>query len=268
MANNIQWVVQRNLTNPKDLSAIRDACDAVSIGYTEVEIVPFSRDLPFIAPEKQNIFYGSGTFLQLLLENKALTAGLFFDPVSFSMENFIKEWASHMLNHNASIVTFGELITSEDDPERLLFIRPDADSKAFAGEVIKFGEIGQWWSQLQTMGADTFPEDTKILVSEPYSISMEWRLWIVNRKVIAATQYREHFTLKKVRGCPAEVASFAEDRSREYAPHDVFVMDIGQCGDELYIIECNCMNGAGFYDADIHAIVRGVTDYVSESSNH
>lgn len=60
------------------------------------------------------------------------------------------------------------------------------------------------------------------------------------------------------------VVSFAEARCREYTPHDVFVMDICLSGDHYYIIECGCMNGAGFYKADIGEIVKPVSRYFEE----
>jgi hypothetical protein len=41
------------------------------------------------------------------------------------------------------------------------------------------------------------------------------------------------------------------------------VMDICQTGDNYYIVECGCLNSAGFYHADIEAIVSGVTAYFS-----
>lgn len=44
-------------------------------------------------------------------------------------------------------------------------------------------------------------------------------------------------------------------------------MDIGQNGDDLYIIECGCMNSAGFYAADIDAIVNAVTEYVASGKH-
>lgn len=98
-------------------------------------------------------------------------------------------------------------------------------------------------------------------MSEPYNIHYEWRLWIVNKKVVAASKYREYFKLRKEEGCPADVVSFAEKRCQEYTPHKVFVMDICLCGDEYFIVECGCMNGAGFYKANIENIVSDVTDY-------
>ena len=84
------------------------------------------------------------------------------------------------------------------------------------------------------------------------------------KRVIAASKYRTYFKLTQERGCPQDVISFAEDRCQEYTPHDVFVMDIGLSGDTYFIIECGCMNGAGFYKADISKIVKSVTEYFSE----
>ncbi len=103
--------------------------------------------------------------------------------------------------------------------------------------------------------------ESTIVVSEPYNIQNEWRLWIVKEKVVAASKYREYFKLKKEEGCPSDVVSFAEDRCKQYTPHDVFVMDICLSGDEYFIVECGCMNGAGFYKANIEDIVTSVSDY-------
>lgn len=47
----------------------------------------------------------------------------------------------------------------------------------------------------------------------------------------------------------------------EYSPHDIFVMDICLRGDEYFIVECGCMNGAVFYKAKIECIVANVTEY-------
>ncbi|HEX7846786.1 MAG TPA: ATP-grasp domain-containing protein, partial [Chitinophagaceae bacterium] len=131
--------------------------------------------------------------------------------------------------------------------------------KSFAGEVISYDELRNWFEKLKTIENTDLSLETKIIVSEPYNVAREWRLWITKKKVIAASQYREYFKLKKSRGCPEEVIRYAETRCEEYTPHDTFVMDICQCGDRYYIVECNCLNGAGFYNADVEAIIFSVT---------
>ncbi|QEC68915.1 DUF4343 domain-containing protein [Panacibacter ginsenosidivorans] len=259
---NIQWVVQRNLTSQSDFKELKDSCLEIGIPFIELDIIPFTNELPRFNRSRHSIIYGSTTFNALALKDDNLRCGLFFDEVTFSIENYIEKWGCHMLNYDASVITFKELIDDNKyNPDKLLFIRPNDDSKSFAGEVKRFDEIGEWYKKLKIVGNTNLSLESKIIVSEPYNIHYEWRLWIVNKKVIAASKYREYFKLRKEQGCPDDVLYFAEERCQEYTPHNVFVMDICLCGDDYFIVECGCMNGAGFYKADIHKIVTNVTDY-------
>jgi ATP-grasp domain, R2K clade family 3 len=174
--------------------------------------------------------------------------------------------------YEVDVIPFSEKLPDFPKGKRTIFygstttIRPNDDSKSFSGEVKRFDEIHHWFEQIKASPDVNLTPETKIIIGEPYHIKHEWRLWIVNGKVITASKYREDFKLKKERGCPQDVIDFAEMRCQEYHLHDVFVMDIGYCGDALYIIECGCMNSAGFYNADIGNIVRSVTKYFSEKS--
>ncbi|MDJ1506930.1 ATP-grasp domain-containing protein [Xanthocytophaga agilis] len=258
--NSLQWVVQRMLTDSNDIQKIRQACESVSIDFFEVDIIPFTDQLPEFPLDKQSIFYGSTNFMNLVYAHPELRKGLFLDKVAFTIENYLSKWQRYMLNSDALVVTFQELMAMPYNEDQLLFIRPNEDSKAFAGETRFFKDIADWYYRLTQIENINLSLDTKIIVGEPYNIKKEWRLWIVNKKVVAASQYREYFKLKKVEGCPQEVIAFAEQRCQEYTPHPIFVMDIGHCGDSLYIIECNCMNSAGFYKADIAQIIHSVTN--------
>ena len=258
--DNIQWVVQNNLTSQEDLEGLRASFLKIGVKHIEIGIIPFSLQLPEFARDIRCIFYGSTTFMQLI-ENTGLKEGLFFDSGTFSIENYFDKWGDRMLNYSAMVTTFKELMSFGHAPDKLLFVRPDDDSKSFSGEVVAFNEIKDWYEKLITVENAGLSLDSKIVVSEPFNIQYEWRLWIVNRKVVAASKYREYFQLKKERGCPEEVIHYAEQRCLEYTPHDVFVMDVCLCGDEYYIVECGCMNAAGFYKADIDRIVYNVTEY-------
>jgi hypothetical protein len=259
--NDVRWVVQSNLTSQDDLIGLKDGCESINVPFIEVKVIPFTNELPDFEIHPCNIYYGSTTFNTLIYSNELTRAGLFFNHKTFSIENYIAKWGKHMLNYNASVTTFIDLIGCSYDSQKLLFIRPNDDSKSFAGEVKRFDEIKDWYEKLKTVSNTNLSLESKIVVSEPYNLKYEWRLWVVKKKVIAASKYREYFMLSKERGCPPEVISFAEERCQEYTPHDIFVMDIGLSGDGYYIIECGCMNGAGFYKADISKIVKSVTEY-------
>lgn len=265
---NIQWVVQRNLTSRSDFEALKESCHKIGVTFIELDIIPFTSKLPEFDRSRSSIIYGSTTFNGLAFGDPNLRKGLFFDEVMFSMENYIEKWGRHMLNYDASVITFKELIGRDNyNPDKLLFVRPNDDSKSFAGEVKRFDEINEWYEKLKAVENTNLSLDSKIVVSEPYNIHYEWRLWVVNKKVVAASKYREYFKLRKEEGCPADVVSFAEERCQQYTPHDVFVMDICLCGDEYFIVECGCMNGAGFYKANIENIVSNVTEHFAYTVN-
>lgn len=263
----IQWVVQQNLTSQSDFIQIQEACRELGIGFVPVNIIPFTSELPVFDRSQRSIIYGSTTFINLVYEEISLRKGLFFDQESFSFENYVDKWGQHVLNYGASIWSFQELIQNKQfAPDEYLFIRPNDDNKLFAGEVKRFSEIVDWCRNLEENGTVGLSADTKFVLSKPYNIQYEWRLWIVNKKVIAASKYRESFKLKKEEGCPPEVVSFAEERCLQYTPHDIFVMDICLRGDEYFIVEYGCMNGAGFYSAKVGTIVKAVTDFVALST--
>jgi len=260
----IRWVVQSNLTSVDDLNGLRTACIDNKVAFSEITIIPFSTSLPAFEFSPCNIYYGSTTFNSLVYNNNDIRRGLFFDPVTFSMENYIAKWGKHMLNYDASITTFSELLQQPYASDRLLFIRPDDDSKSFSGEVKQFAAIREWYEKLKSISNINLTAESKIIVSQPYSLKYEWRLWIVDKKVVASSLYRTDFRLTKEKGAPPSVIAFAEERCKEYTPHDIFVMDICLCGEAYFIVECGCMNGAGFYKADIDAIVRAVTSHVDK----
>jgi ATP-grasp domain, R2K clade family 3 len=257
----IQWVIQRNLTSEDVTADLRKACQKIKVDCHPIDIIPFSNSLPEFPKDKRTIFYGSTTTMYLVYQDNNYNEGLFFNEQTFSIENYLDKWKENMLNFGAKVMTVGQLSALNYENDKLLFIRPDADSKSFSGEVKRFDEIDNWFERVKTFEDMDITKDTKIIIAEPYHITSEWRLWIVNGKVVTASKYRENFKLKKENGCPQNVIEFAELRCKEYKLHDVFVMDIGLCGDTLYIIECGCMNSAGFYNADIDKIVSSVTEY-------
>lgn len=259
----IYWLLQQNITNAHEYERLQQACMAAGVGYDAIDIIPFTDTLPPVNPSRSYIIYGSITLSRLAVKEPLLQKGVFFDETIFSMENYLSQWGRHMLNAGAGVLTLNDLVKKDIADDKLLFIRPDNDNKSFAGEVKRFAELKQWHAELIAAERTDLSHPEKLIVAEPWNIRYEWRCWIVNKKVVAASKYRENFRLKKEPGCPPEVIAFAEDRCMEYTPHAVFVMDICLCGEDYYIVECGSMNAAGFYHADINQIVVAVTDYFS-----
>jgi hypothetical protein len=266
MKKDIRWIIQNNLTSENDFEKMTEACKKLGVESEGITVIPFSKDIPdFTKDKKTNIYYGSTTLMYNIYHQMNKPIGLFFDEETFSMENYLKVWGYYMLNSEGKITTFKKFSKEKHHSDTNFFIRPDADDKSFAGDVMTFERIKKFIESSTKFDNVSLTENTKILVSEPYNISKEWRNYIVNGKVVTSSLYRKNFKLcKDGNDIPEDMIRFVEERCEEYAPHALFAMDVALCGDDYYIIECNCLNSSGFYNCDIEKLIAEVSKYVSE----
>jgi hypothetical protein len=262
---NIRWVIQSNLLAERDIDLLSTACQLADVQYELVKVIPFDHELPkFTIDDKTNIYYGSTTLINNVYKQLDKPKGVFFNE-NFSIENYINKWGKFMLSSDAKITTFKEFIedSKDMDPFYYWFIRPDADDKSFAGDVMSLERIRSWKDNMTKFDNVELNENTKIIVSEPYNITKEWRNYIVNGKVVTSSMYRKNFKLSKSStDIPPEMIQFCEDRCKEYTPHDIFAMDIALCGGEYYIIECGCMNSVGLYLSDVNVLVDEISKFL------
>jgi hypothetical protein len=263
----LRWIIQDSNFSHKDKMQLIAACDKLNLPYVEVPVIPFAEHLPDFPIDDlhENIYYGSTTMMDRVYRDFNQPLGLFYDYETFSMENYLQKWGNYMLSSEAEFMSFKEVSELKLPSDQQLFIRPDADSKAFAGTVLKFGEIQDWYKQLTKDDVYGLGPETKIMIGPAYHIEKEWRNYIVNGKVVTSSTYLKDFRLYKSNtDIPAEMIAFVEERCKTYTPHDVFAMDIAKCSgeNEYYIIECGCMNSVGFYAADIFKYVEALSNYV------
>ena len=269
----VRWIIQNNLIAENDRNQFQEACDKLGVEHIEIIVVPFSSDLPDfpIDDEYENVYYGSTTLMNNVYEKLKAPAGLFYNPETFSMENYINKWGEHMLNCDAEIMTVEEFINMKDFiPQAIMFLRPDGDGKEFDGQT---GEVRELKEMVKRMMDYESPMtmDSKIILGPAYSLKREWRNYVVNGKVITSSRYRNNFRLSKSGDdIPEDMIQFVEERLKEYTPHEVIAIDIAQVAcddgdDRYYIIECGCMNSVGFYHADIFKYVDALTKYIEKT---
>jgi hypothetical protein len=229
----ITWVNQKNLKAEDIRHKLIEACEKAGAEYTEIDVIPFTNvsGLESLDPGKTHVFLGSTTLIKAVNSIPAIARGVFYDPEVFQMSNYLEKWGELMLNHGARVATFREIKEWREDPESLWFIRPNSDDKMFDGCIKKFSAIMETYESAARYENLTVTEDTKVIVAEPCGIDKEWRMFIVEGRVVAASRYRKNFVLSKSgEDVPDEVVDFAEGACNSYTPHDVFVMDVGLSG--------------------------------------
>jgi hypothetical protein len=254
------WAIQTNIIYEPDKIKILAALENLGFDYRTFSAIPFSDELPPIE-EKNVLFYGSTNVINSIYKSQKWNPGTFFTE-SFDFRVWCDKYK--ILSSNFKLLKLRDIEACHFyGEEKHAFIRPVLDLKEFAGDVVEWDKFEAWKNNLLNL---ELLLDCVCVVAEPFAISKEWRTFIVDGKVVSASQYREYLRLSPVQGAPREVVAFAEAQASVYSPHSVFVMDIGKSGDEFYVIEVGCFNSAGFYESNIETIFQAVQDHVLSSS--
>jgi hypothetical protein len=256
----VSWIVQSNLGTDKIHLTIKDACHKLGLSCSFVERIPFSKELPDVPTDVPTIFYGSTRFVNTIFTSKKWSPAAFFDPDTFLATVWGPAYGEHWLNQGAKFTTLGEFIWEPHLSDRLFFVRPVRDLKEFNGGIWSFGQLRRWNSGLlkTDLGSEQL-NDIPILVSDPWGISREWRLFMVDGKVSSASQYKLKDTLFLDANVPQEVLTFGEQMAKIFSPHKIFILDICESAGNLYVLEVGCINSAGFYAANVKKIVEDIS---------
>jgi len=265
------WALQNNIVAPNRYMQLISACEKLNIPYVKFRAYPDGNTnlsnptypkIPTIRSDIPVIFCATTFAIRRVYESKKWYPGTYFNPDTFIYTEYNKNYGDMMINFDSEIMTIGDLKKSDRPMNQKYFIRPIKDLKEFTGLVIEFREIKEW--DLENDKAKDYATlDTEIIVSNPVSITKEWRLFIVKDfdviKVVSGSQYIQDHKFHIDIIVPNNVLEFALTAARKWTPAPVFVMDIAEIdGKDLKIIECNCFNCSGFYGANVEKIVGTV----------
>lgn len=260
----VKWIVQWNLgsmVETADNVKMKNICEKHGFDFEGVKVIPFSGMVPDHDPSVPTIFYGGTGWINNIYTKYPDHRGIFFNPESV-FTFWINKYKHDALNYGAIETNFDKLSKEDYPDDKMFFIRPVSDQKEFSGSVMKFADIKLWSDKIFTDVPDF--GSTPIVVGEPYGLGYEWRLFILNGKVVTGSQYRTYYVTNVKPSLPQEVIDFAEKQAKVYSPSSLFVMDVGKNGDDLYVIEIGCFNSAGFYASDLETLMCEVSKHVEE----
>src|SRR6478752_6622575 len=200
------WIVQTNVERESTSPALlRSACSSLGLPFHAVSVIAGSRSLPELpAIDGPVVFHGRNTLIQCALQDERWRAGVFFSEERFSHEAYVAALGSDMLNASARTVSLDELLASDYPADERLFVRPNADSKRFNGQVVRFSDCSILFQDFRR-SAPTNQQEL-IVVGEVLEVDAEWRLFFVGGRMISGSMYRpsgESFV-------PLELIEFAE----------------------------------------------------------
>jgi hypothetical protein len=269
------WIVQGNLKNDEGLNKLISVLRDDNYQHQLVRTIPFSNIIVDVDLDISQ--YDEGNIPHLNIQNEAnmVTMGSYslaltakekgWVPGAFVNENYeFNKWVSgwgkdHLLNGDAIEDSVANIIDKIPDNAQKFFARPSEDTKSFNGTVFERENLIYWLKQVANSN-DRFGlgADTSVIVASEKSIEAEYRLFIVDGKVVTGSLYRVNGVVVTSEQIDQKAIDYAYSMLDIWQPDRAFVLDVALTDNGPKIIEINNINSSGFYKADISKIVESI----------
>jgi hypothetical protein len=187
-------------------------------------------------------------------------------------------WTGECINESALKQNLGSLYLNSDAVitqmknvpslfSGLVFMKPNTDTKEFAGTIFEAEFITTWMQRQITSGyLEANISELEVVASPVKSIGCEWRIVVVNGKISDYSCYIQHRKVMPERWIPIEALRFAEQVIEKYNPLPVFVVDVCETEDGYKVVEYNTFNVSGLYDCNVAKIINDINEYVNDHS--
>lgn len=273
---NVKWLVEHDIFE-EDLGPLISEIQRQGMIVEQIKYIPFeSGSYNNFADDDCVLCYGSLNLIRQLQRQKPWIPGSFCNLPNFECSKYYTYYGKYLFNRNYIMMPlrevkrrisqlFMDLWPRPGEPE--LFIRPSSGFKTFAGQVIcknNFEKDFEWFEKFSS-------PDALVVVAPSAPIVREWRLVVANRKVIAASQYRESGKLNIKEGAPDNIFEYANRIAKEveWEPDPIYVMDIA-CGATALargLLELNSLSCSGFYACPVEPIVTAASQLAQEEWN-
>jgi hypothetical protein len=101
-----------------------------------------------------------------------------------------------------------------------------------------------------------------MMFTKPVRILKEWRLWVVRDELVTFSLYKEGSRVVYRHEIDEDALEFAKrlvEVNPEYAP--AYAIDLCRTDVGLKMLETNCINAAGFYQADLLKLVSSIDEF-------
>ena len=271
----MHYIIQENIFRESHYNLLSATFDKFGLPYTTVRLFPFLDkitniqdipeqfndidDLPDFDIEDKNVFvFGAVKFAHISSKRNWKPGSMMNSNHDFLVyRNFYND---NLLNYDSEIVKYTDHFKWL--PKEKKFIRPCADTKAFTGAVF---DEHEWRLAVESIihnGQDrVFKGQPEIQISTVKKIQKEIRFWVVGGKVITGSQYRLGNTTIYDSLYDDDAKIFAQKMVDLFQLNDAFVIDVCLVDGKWKIVECNCINCAGFYLCDIQKLINEIENY-------
>lgn len=268
------YLIQENIYSERHHETLLHNLERMGLQYELFKVIPFVNELEFKTEQRDNIFVFGAVKAAHIAKRYGMKPGSMYNE-NHDAEVYGPKYGNRMLNHGAHIMNFDSPLP-DDEKWTMFFARPCGDTKLFSGQVYMRHSwdqyIGDMLNPKNKIRLDETEDeiktriqgyrDAKVMLAPLKEIKWEVRCWIVGGKVITMSQYkigrRVHYLNKDSEDWLRDIVQSYVDL---YQPAEAFVMDVCQVDEDIKIVELNCINCAGFYDANMQKLINALEEH-------
>lgn len=254
----MHWVIQENIFNEYGYGQLIDVLHRFSIPHSIVKVVPFdNRTEPDVSPEGNVIVMGAYTMWRVAKAKQWIPGSFINDNFDYKVQQ--EHWGDLMFNSDSIVCCF-DSVPEHTEP---FFIRPIHDTKSFTGCVMTPSEFTEWRQPILEIGETsycTIQKDTLVQVATYKEIYAEYRLWIVDKKIVTASLYKRGGQVYSDEQVDDDILEFGYKCISTWVPARAFCLDIFVGPNGPRIGEVNNINAAGFYKANIQKLILALNE--------
>jgi hypothetical protein len=250
------YIIQENTFREENYDILVETLERFELPYEIVKVRPFLENFEFETDRKDIFCFGSVKMSRLATKYGWYPGSLLNENHDYRV--YSKYYKENLLNYDSIIQKFGNDINLN-----LFFARPCEDTKTFTGKVFTKEQWIEFKENFIKSGQESsLTNDTEIQVSSVKDVTKEFRFWIVGGEVITGSLYRNGYWVNYSNIVDDGALEFCKEMVKIYQLADAFVMDICEViineEIEYKIIECGCINSAGFYKANMPKLIEAI----------
>lgn len=252
----MHYIVQENTFNEPNFDNLIIGLEKLNLSYEIVKVIPFLDKIEF-ETNRKDVFPFGGLTMARISKKYGWKPGFMINE-NYDFMIYKDYYKDHLLNYDSKIIKFGD---EDFFSEKIFFARPTKDTKVFTGREFDMEQWREFRDYSLTNGHSTvLDKDNEIQISTIKKIQQEIRFWIVKGEIVTASQYRLGGRLLFNDNIDSAGYDYCREMIKIFQLNDAFVMDICLSNDEYKIVECGCINCAGFYKADMQKIIFAIEE--------
>lgn len=259
----MHWILQTNLFNETAYQVLLETLQRLEIPYSIHKIIPFIGELTDPVPEELTdpvICMGSYSMRHAAKKHGWYPGVFDLEPFDYRLQ--LLNWGEHMLNWDSRIVSFKDAQFTG-----YAHLRPIEDNKSFAGKVYEDKEFYDWQIKVCVLNEDYgsgLTKESLIQISTVKEIYSEYRFWIVDKKIVTASQYMIGGRVVYSENFDTDLDEFVQAALNVWTPLETFCIDVCRTPDGIKIVEIGTLNSCGFYAANIQKLVIALEESYNE----